>query len=192
MSFTCSCVKVRPSNFKQTQYNANNKENPRIVITLNESHLTKYIPQGRNRKRKVVHEFHNKETGLKIDELPIRIWITPDNSLYQLLNDDQNKTIDAWFELDISKSWGSFYDVTRWTISERLDHVPSQTQMDQIGYKSPIIESKEEKLARIADKGFERIFEAHPKFLQKVKQWHRTINDSSFTTTTPAVHPCNV
>jgi hypothetical protein len=108
MNFVSNNAHIRPSNTKHTQFNSgNDKENPRIVITLNESHLSKWSnPTTRNRKKvKVVNKFENTEKKACIDEMPIRLWITPENTLYELLS--ANKSLDGWFTLHITKSWGN-------------------------------------------------------------------------------------
>lgn len=165
MSYTCSEVKIRPSNLKHTEFNEKNDErNPRIVVTLNEYFLTKYLPMGRFKKKKVVHQFIN-ESKEHLTEMPIRLWITPENDFYQFLQ--ENKGVDAWFNLTIAKSWGPFYDVTHWKMGERLDlSKPSPTTLCNI-----LGETRHEKLTRIAEEGFDRIFEEHPKFVAKVSSW---------------------
>jgi hypothetical protein len=50
-----------------------------------------------------------------------------------------------------------------WKLNERLDIAPNEV--------INVPESREVKLQRIADTGFQRIFQAHPGFLSKVEQW---------------------
>lgn len=190
MDYQCENVKLRPSNIKQSQFNAgNDKENPRIVITLNEAHLAKWTESKKGKYPKKIKSvgIFKTSTGEVIEELPIKIWITPKNTLYQLLN--TNKTLDGWFRLVIKKSWGtfnvslcktfcnksflgSFYDVIDWKMNERLD------ESLKIIAPPSSSESLESKLTRIADSGLKRIFELHPGFLHKVEQWYRSQNNA--------------